>query len=277
VTTRGWLLHKLSKPFFRTLPAVLFWCCFLYLTLLGPLACLAVGVVFCGKNVNELVVASNENSALYVGLAEIESVPKNKDIPKELEQFKSKKRIEPTWSVLILPSCLLVAAAAMFGMTAVFSMRANGLYGRYFLDRLDLETMAVEVTYVAKAKNLRELEEKAELSWRPVVMGLGLGFSAGFLLGGSVGMTFFTGFLQGATYGMMLSGAVAALVGLCWFVMLIFKDKKARRSSAKFATIVLVAGLVFGGIGAAVFSQSDFKTGPTGPPDNAAQGKARAR
>jgi hypothetical protein len=274
VTTRGWLLHKLSKPFFRTLLAILYWCFFLYLTLLPPLACLAVGTVFCGRNLNDLVVASNENSELYVGLAEIEAVPKNKDVPKELQEFKNKKVLPLTWSALILPSGLLVAAAALFGMTAVFPMRTNGLYGRYFLDRLDLETMVTEVTYVAKARNLRELEEKAQLSWKPVVMGLGLGFSAGFLLGGSVGMTFFTGFVQGATYGMMLSGAVAALVGLCWFVMLIFKDKKARLSSAKFATVVLVAGLIFGGIGAAVFSQSTFETGPSAPPENAGHGKA---
>jgi DNA-directed RNA polymerase subunit M/transcription elongation factor TFIIS len=276
ITTRGWLLNKLSKPFFRTLPAVLYWCFFLYLTLLPPLACVAAGTVFCGKSLNELVVASNENSDLYVGLAEIESIPKNKDIPKELQDFRNKKRIDLNWSTLILPSCLLVAAAGLFGMTAVFSMRTNGLYARYFMDRLDLETMAVEVTYVPKASNLRELEEKAALSWKPVGMGLGLGFSAGFLLGGSIGMTFLTGFVQGATYGMMLSGSVATLVGLCWFIALLFKDAKARRSSAKFATAVLVAGFVFAGIGAAIYSQSTFETGPTAPPENAGPGKGGA-
>jgi hypothetical protein len=98
-------------------------------------------------------------------------------------------------------------------------------------------------------------------------MGLGLGFTAGLLLGGSIGMSFFNGFVQGATCGMMIAGALAVLAGLGGFFMLIFTDAKKRAQSAKFATAVLLAGLVYGGIGAGVYSTSDFQTGPSGPQD----------
>ncbi len=71
VTTRGWLLNKLSKPFFRTLPAVAYWCFFLYLTLLGPVACLAVGGFFSAKGIGELIDHANENTAIFNAKAEI--------------------------------------------------------------------------------------------------------------------------------------------------------------------------------------------------------------
>lgn len=275
ITTRGWLLNKLSKPFFRTFPAVAYWCFFLYLTLLGPLACVAVGGFFSAKGVGTLIDNANQNTISYNAKAEIANIPKNKDVPRELQDAAKMKDLPMAWSALLLPSGMLVTAAVLFGMTAVFSMRTNGLYGRYFMDRLDLETMVAEVTYVPKAKNLGELDAKAaELSWKPILLGLGLGFTAGILLGGSIGMSFFSGILEGVTYGMMLSGSIAALFGLVWLVIAAAK-KKNKKKLVTFATTVLAAGLVCGGIGAGVYSQSDFHTGPTAPPPAPAKNQAK--
>jgi hypothetical protein len=243
--------------------------------MLAPLACLAVGGFFSAKGLGELFEHANENTAIYNAKGEIDNIPKNKEVPAHLQEFAKKKPHEMAWSTLLLPSSMLIAAAALFGMTAIFSMRTNGLYGRYFMDRLDLETMAVEVTYVSKARNLRELEAKAEeLSWKPVLMGLGLAYSAGTLLGGSIGMTFLTSFLEGLTYGMMLVGAGAALVGVVWFVMVAVKKKK---SEVKFATAVLISGLVCGGIGAAIYSFVDMRPASSLPPEAAGPAAAKAQ
>ncbi len=137
--------------------------------------------------------------------------------------------------------------------------------------------MIAEVTYVPKAKNLGELEAKAaQLSWKPVLMGLGLTLTVGILLGGSIGMSFLTGALEGVTYGLILSGGGMALVGLGWLVLAAAISKKNKMSAAKFATVVLASGLVCGGIGAALYVTSDFHTGPSGPGSDAPKAKAGA-
>jgi len=272
ITIRGWLLNKLSKPFFRTIPAVVYWCVFFYLTLLVPMTCLAVGGFFSAKGIGELIANADANTAIFDAKAQLDKIPKGKEVPQELQAFMQKKELPMNYTPLILPSCLLVVASGVFGMTAVFSMRTNGLYGRYFMDRLDLETMVAEVVYVPKAKNLGELEAKAaELSWKPVLMGLGLNYIVGIALGGSVGMSFFTGALEGISYGLVLSGGLAALVGLCWLVMAAAKRKK----DVKFAVAALLSGLVLSGIGGGIYATTDFRTGPLGPGGNAPPAKAK--
>jgi hypothetical protein len=273
ITIRGWLVNKLSKPFFRTLPAVAYWCFFFYLTLLVPVACLAIGGFFSAKGIGELIANADANTEIFDAKAQLDKIPKGKEVPQELQAFMQKKELPLNYTPLILPSCLLVVAAGVFGMTAVFSMRTNGLYGRYFMDRLDLETMVAEVVYVPKAKNLGELEAKAaELSWKPVVMGLGLGYAAGVALGASIGMSFLTGAMEGISYGLVLSGGMASLVGLCWLIMAAAKGKKAH---TKFAAAVLISGLALGGIGGGIYATTDFRSGPLGPGGDAPSAKAK--
>jgi hypothetical protein len=277
VTIRGWLLNKLSKPFFRTIPAVAYWCFFFYLTLLVPIACLAVGGVFSAKGIGELMEIANENTEIFDAKAQIDRIPKGKEVPQELQQYIRIKERPKNYTPLLLPSILFVVGAGVFGMTAVFSMRTNGLYGRYFMDRLDLETMLTEVVYVPKAKNLGELEAKAAaLSWKPVLMGLGLTYTVALLLGGSIGMSFMTGALEGITYGLVLSGGLTAFAGFCWLIIAVAKGLGKKDSPAKFAVAVLLSGLVLGGIGGGLYATTDFKTGPQGPGSDAPAAKAGA-
>ena len=44
VTIRGWLLNKMSGPFFRTLPALSYWAFFLLIMMIVPLACIGGAV-----------------------------------------------------------------------------------------------------------------------------------------------------------------------------------------------------------------------------------------
>jgi hypothetical protein len=267
VTTRGWLINKLSKPFFRTIPAVAYWCLFLYLTLIVPVALVGLGGFFSARGIGELLVNADVNTQIFNAKAEIANIPKNKFVPQELQKWEKMKELPMNYKPLILPSCLLLVAAVMFGMTAVFSMRTNGLYGRYFMDSLDLETEAPEVVYVAKARNLGELEaEAAKLSWKPVLIGLGLAYAAGILLGGSIGMSFLTGVPEGATYGMLLSGGAVTLVGLVWLA--VATSSKSKREQMKFATAALGSGVVIAGIGAIIYVTTTFTSAreiPTGP------------
>ena len=262
ITIRGWLPNKMSKPFFRTMPAVLFWCFSFYLTLLVPIACLAVIGVFSGNRIVEQFQNANVRSAIFGAKAQIAMIPRGKDIPEELQDIA--KLNEPTvdLSVLYLPTGLLLLAAGAFGMTAVFSMRTNGQYARYFLDQLDLETMATEVTYVPKVKNLEEFEAKqAGLSWKTVLMGMGLGYAVPIFLGASIGMSFFTGLLQGITYGLLISGSLMSFIGFWWSIIALF----IKRSHLKFTGAVLLSGWIASGIGGAIFATTEFRSGPAEP------------
>jgi hypothetical protein len=266
ITTRGWLVNKMSRPFFRTMSAVLYWCFSFYLTLLVPIACLAVIAVFSGNRIVEQFQNANVRSAIFDAKAQIAMIPRGKDVPEQLQDIAKITEPPLDLSVLYLPTGLLLVAAAAFGMSAVFSMRTNGQYARYFLDQLDLEAMAAEVTYVPKAKNLEEFEAKqAGLSWKPVLMGLGLGFAAAVFLGGSIGMSFFTGVLQGITYALMLVGGVFLLVGLVWLIIAVIKGVGKEDSPLKFAVAVLLSGVIASGIGGAIFATTEFRSGPADP------------
>ena len=78
ITRRGWMLNKLSKPFFRTFPAVIYWCFFLYLTLLPAIACVAVGGFFAARGIPELLDHAAVNTRIFTAKAEIENIPKTR-------------------------------------------------------------------------------------------------------------------------------------------------------------------------------------------------------
>lgn len=277
ITTRGWLLNKLSKPFFRTFRPVVYWCFFFYLTLLGPVACLAVGGIFSAKGMGLLLKNANENTAIFDAQSQAALIQRGKEIPREIERYVHMKELPMNYSALLIPSGALLLATGIFGMTALFSMRTNGLYGRYFMDSLDLETMIAEVVYVPKARNLGELEaKKAEPSWKPVLMGVGLTYVVAILLGASVGSSFLTGALEGVTYGMLISGSAVTLGGLGWLAIAASKGFKEKGSPTKFALAVLVAGVIVGGAGGALYATREFKSGPSAPPVDESAAKAAA-
>src|ERR1700733_7707750 len=173
VTTRGWLLNKMSGPFFRTLPALAYWDIFLLLMMIVPVGCIAGGAIMSGTDLIDLADASNFNSVLHTKMAEIENLPKTGIMPEDLREWQGKKEIAQNWDPFWIPAGLMVLAAGFFGATAVFLMRANGLYARYFLDYLNLETMEPETKYVAKVARLDDLEDAKGLTWQKVLVGVG--------------------------------------------------------------------------------------------------------
>ncbi len=274
ITRRGWMLNKLSKPFFRTFPAVVYWCFFLYLTLLPAIACVVVGGYFAARGIPELLDHAAVNTQIFLAKAEIENIPRGKDVPHELQDAAKATVMPMNWTPYFVASGMLVAAGALFGLTAVFSMRTNGQYGRYFMDRLDLETMVDEIVYVPKARNLEEFEAKAsQLSWKPILTGIGLMYAVAILLGGSIGLSFLTGAPEGVTYGLLISGPILTLAGFGWVIVAAVTGRKKENSPLKFAAGVLLSGLVAAGIGAALYATVDFKSGPAGPGGNAAPAK----
>ncbi|HXY37822.1 MAG TPA: zinc ribbon domain-containing protein [Planctomycetaceae bacterium] len=253
VTIRGWLLNKMSGPFFRTLPALAYWAMFLGLLMIVPIGCVAAAGIVWGKGLGELVQNSSYNSVVHVKLAEIADLPKNSVPPPELADFRGKKEIDLDWTPLFMSSGLCVVAAGVFGAGAVFLMRANGLYTRYFLDYLDLETMEPEVKYVPKTANIDEIETKKGLTWQVVLAAVGLAGVFGFAFGGAGAAIMGKSFLLGVGSGLLIVGILCGLIGHFWLLYEAFID-----SLAWFGAILLasnfgwVASIFLGPLGFAI-------------------------
>jgi hypothetical protein len=227
VTWPGWLVHKMSKPFFRTFPALSYWCFFLFLTMLGPLLCVGAAGYLSGGSIVKLVADANENTRVFLVKRSIEDLPKDRSLSPEQQATQSKEVVGLDFMPMIVPSILLVVAGSLFGLTAVFLMRANGLYAYYFLDRLDLVTMAEEIKYVPKATTLDEIESRKGVTWNTVLAGLGVGFVAAFAFGGASATLSGKPFLAGAGWGLLTGGILIAIGGYFWLLVEAFIDSMA--------------------------------------------------
>jgi hypothetical protein len=227
ITVRGWLLNKMSGPFFRTLPALAYWAMFFWLLMIVPIACVAGAGIASGNGLSELAEASNFNSELHSKLEELDNLPKNAQLTDEQRKWQGKKPIEQNWNPFWIPAGLLVVAAGFFGATSVLLMRANGLYARYFLDYLNLETMEPETVYVAKVARLDDLEGKKGLTWQTVFAGIGLSGVFGFALGGASASLMGKDFMLGVGSGLLVAGMLLCLVGHFWLLFEAFQDSMA--------------------------------------------------
>jgi predicted RNA-binding Zn-ribbon protein involved in translation (DUF1610 family) len=255
VTIRGWLLNKMSGPFFRTLPALAYWAFFLFLLMIVPVGCLAGGAAMYGEGIADIVRDTSYNSVLFSKQAEIENLPKNGTIPEELREWQGQKEVPVNWNPIWVPAGLLVFASAFFGATAVLLMRANGLYSRYFLNYLDLETMAPEVKYVAKVSKLSDLEEKRGLTWTTVLAVLGLAGVFGFAFGGAGAAVMGKDFMLGVGTGLLIVGLIAGTIGHFWLLFEAYKD-----SMVWFGAILLSSN--FGWVAATFLGPLGFAVTP---------------
>jgi len=149
-------------------------------------------------------------------------------LPAEVREVAGKPEIEMPWRVLIVPAGLMLLAATVFGGSAVFPMRVNGLYAHCFLDRLDLEMTSSETSDVVQAKRLDQIAVGGRLNWNKILIGLGTALGTGILIGGTsaaiAGQDFFAGaiagqrFFAGAALGLWLAGIVLAIGSSCWLL-----------------------------------------------------------
>jgi DNA-directed RNA polymerase subunit RPC12/RpoP len=227
VTIKGWLLNKMSGPFFRTLPALAYWAFFLLLIMLVPIGCLAGGAILGGNGIAKMIADSDYNTVVFTKQAEIDNLPKIAIVPPELSEWRGKNPANLDYSPFWIPAGLFIVASGFFGATAVILMRANGLYARYFLDYLDLDAMERETKYVAKVSRLDQIEGPKGLTWKTVFAALGLLGVFAFAFGGGGAAATGKDFLLGVGTGLIIAGGCAMLVGHFWLLFEAFKDSMA--------------------------------------------------
>jgi hypothetical protein len=165
ITTRGWLVHIHFKAWKKSFGACAYWLLISFVAVLPSLIPAGVCVAIKRQEVIEftanLVYNYRVNSQLGRDLAayadslnrQSKDRPPVEPVNAEDEKYKNR---ELPWKGILVPVIGMVVSHFMFGFSAVFSMRANGLLGLYFKKHLLLETLAKEVKWVSKTKKVDE-------------------------------------------------------------------------------------------------------------------------
>jgi hypothetical protein len=103
----------------------------------------------------ENVNANSIQGADYAKLRAAMNNPKKGEPLPTMDEKDPRYEIKPLpWKNIIIPGIGLVISQMMFGFSAVFAMRANGLLAFYFKKHMKLDSMARDVVWVDKKKLL---------------------------------------------------------------------------------------------------------------------------
>lgn len=159
VTTRGWLMHYQFKGWAKSIGACAYWCLLATVVTLPALLpagiCGAIGyrgtIQFAADLTHNFHANAAYGADMEVYYAAKNNPKKGEAAPVEPNADDPKyKTREIAWKGIIVPVVGIVLSQFLFGFSAVFAMRANGLFGLYFKKHLKLETMAKEIKWVAK-------------------------------------------------------------------------------------------------------------------------------
>lgn len=159
VTTRGWLVHYQFKGWAKSFGACAYWCAITIGVTLPALIPAGIAGAIGYKGIIQFAADMTYNFQANATLgADMETYyaavnnPKKDQaaptMPKADDPKYALKQI--AWTSMIVPAIGMVISQMLFGFSAVFAMRANGLFGLYFKKHLKLETMAKEIKWVSK-------------------------------------------------------------------------------------------------------------------------------
>ena len=159
VTTRGWLLHIQFKAWAKSIGVCAYWCGVTFVVVLPSLLPAAIfgGIGYKGaiQFSADMTYNFKANGAYGIDMEVFHAAKNNpkKGVAAPIQpDTKDPKYVNRkiAWLGMILPAIGIILSQLIFGFSAVFAMRANGLLGLYFKKQLKLDTMAKEVKWVAK-------------------------------------------------------------------------------------------------------------------------------
>ncbi|MDZ4684094.1 MAG: hypothetical protein SH850_03335 [Planctomycetaceae bacterium] len=149
----GWMVWKVFPAWIRTLKPTLLWMTLTLLTHLPVIGCLAVIGIVSGNDLATIVRQMDEDGATRRARTAAENAPKNKDAAAaEPDPVATREFHKISYMPLILPFGLWVVACLFLGYPAVYASRLNGQFIYYFREQLDLQALAKEYKYVARAR-----------------------------------------------------------------------------------------------------------------------------
>jgi len=150
----GWMVWKVFPAWLRTLKPTLLWVMLTLFTHLPVIGCLvAIGVVS-GNDIVNIARQMDENGTIYRAKVAAENAPKKQkaDQAANPDPLVAREYHKPSYFPLILPAGLWLLGCVFLGFPAMYASRVNGQFIYYFRDSLDLQALAKEYKYVAKAR-----------------------------------------------------------------------------------------------------------------------------
>lgn len=210
VQAPGWMFWKVVPAWFRTLKPTLIW---LFLTLLlhAPvLGCLGTIAAVYGPQIDQVVARMEDNADTARFKRAKENAGKKDQAKFQDDPRGNKEYHQIDYSVFIVPGILWGVGCIFLGFPAAYSCRVNGQFIYYFRESLDLQALAKEYKYVAKARPEDEEEEKpktfSQILVEAIVINaicLTIGAVVGLLMAalGDGQTSVLAGLLTGALYG----------------------------------------------------------------------------
>jgi len=222
VQAPGWMVWKVFPAWIKTLKPTLLWLfltLFLHLPVFGLLA--TIGIVS-GNDLARIARQMDENSATYRARLAAENAPKKKaaELAAQPDPVAAREYHKVDYLPLILPGGLWVLGCVFLGFPAVYSCRLNGQFVYFFREQLDLQALAKEYKYVAKARPEDE-EDKPPKTLQQVlleaiittVMSIVIGAVFGMVASAlSEGGSMLKGLMEGAFYGSLFAGAIGRIM-----------------------------------------------------------------
>ncbi len=167
VTLRGWLAHVQFQAFGKTFLGCAYWCG-ITAAVMFPLL-IPVGLA-CGltqRSLGEFIRVELDNAAAnslkgddLAALRDAINNPKKGEAPPKFDENDPRYVNQPLpWTKIIIPAIGLIMSQMMFGFSAVFAMRANGLLAFYYKKHMKLVSMAKELVWVDKKKLKEQMLE----------------------------------------------------------------------------------------------------------------------
>lgn len=218
----GWMVWKVFPAWIRTLKPTLLWLTltlFLHLPVLGCLA--AIGIVY-GNDIATIARQMDDNAAIYRAKVALENAPKKKAVEQALQPdpMASREYNKINYFPLIVPGVLWMVGCLFLGFPAVYASRLNGQFVYYFRESLDLQALAKEYKYVARARP-EEDEDKPPKTLQQVlveaailtVVCVVIGSVGGMIMGSlSQGGSLVGGLLVGFFYGPLIAIGIGHLM-----------------------------------------------------------------
>jgi hypothetical protein len=239
VTTRGWLMHVQLKAWTKSFGACLYWAAITFVVMLPTLLPigLACGIFYQGVGQFSGTMVANFRANTLLG-DDLAAVQAKKNNPKKGELIEEVKLDDPKylnqalpWKKMIVPVIGIVLSHMLFGFSAVFAMKANGLLGLYYKKHLKLDTMAKEVVWMANDPTAPQR--------RSAMLLIKCGIGGIFLAGPFKGVQWMLG-ESGNLYGLVaigsfILGIVVAVIGGILLMLANSKRDKLLKEAAKAA------------------------------------------
>jgi len=268
ISIPGWMFWKVIQFWGKSVPACSVWLMWLVVTNLPLIGGAATIAAVWGNDIVSIVNTMESNGDLERRKVAAENAPKGKNAPAAPDPASLGTPAEVDLKPLIGPVIILLVMCLPIGYIGLFNMRTNGQYTYYFRERLELIDKAKEYKYVSK-KRTEDDEDAPRTLEKDASEGVMIAVAFA-LVGGIGGMVYGNlttfGMMKGVGAGVLGGCAISLPLALIRLIILAADGGGFTFERTRKIVFELVAAVVLGLIGLAVYLNSGEESAPAPAP-----------